>query len=317
MSAPRRGSMGFYPRVRAKSIRIRVRSWPNYGETRLLGFPAFKVGMASAILLDMYEKSPLFGKEVVKACTILETPPVFVLGIKIYKNEMGELKSAATVFAEKIPDKISKYLGFHPKGGDIEKLFSIKNIAEVRAIVATEPFLTGIGKKKPDLFEIKIGGDVNSALEYAKKILGKEIRVNEVLNELSFVDAIGVTKGKGFQGVIKRFGVKELPKWHKHRKGSRKVGSIGPIEPSMMRFVPRPGQMGFHRRTEYNKLIIKVGNEPSEINVKEGFKHYGIVKTNYVVLLGSVMGPSKRVIFLRYPIRPPALPKKYQLLKIT
>jgi len=316
MSSPRRGSMGFYPRVRARSIRVRIKSWPNYNEPILLGFPAYKVGMISSILLDSYEKSHMFGKEVIKACTVLEAPPIFVLALKLYQKTFEGLKSLTTIVANNIPEKISKYMDFPNKGKTLEEIDSyINKTNEIRAIVATQPYLTGIGKKKPDIFEIKIGGDLNSALSYARNILGKEVKVKEVLKESSLVDIIGVTKGKGFQGVVKRFGVKILPKWHKHRKGSRKVGSIGPIEPTLMRFVPRPGQMGFHRRTEYNKLIISIGEDPNQINPKGGFPHYGLIKTNYILLYGSVMGPPKRIIFLRYPIRPPERIWKYQLVK--
>ena len=319
MSSPRRGSMGFYPRVRARSIRVRVKSWPSIKEAVLLGFPAYKVGMLSSILLDAYEKSHLFGKEVIKACTVLEAPPVYVLGLKLYKKEMGALKSLTTIFSKDIPKKIKDHLDITTKSNkDLSFIDEVKDhIAEIRTIVATQPFLTGIGKKKPEIFEIKIGGELNSAIEYAKRIFGKEVSVKEVFKELSLVDVIGVTKGKGFQGVVKRFHVKVLPKWHKHRKGSRKVGSIGPIEPSLMRFVPRPGQMGFHRRTEYNKLILQIGEDPNSINPKGGFKHYGLVKNNYILLLSSIIGPPKRVVFLRYPIRPQKRIWKYQLVKIV
>jgi len=311
--------MGFYPRVRARSIRVRVKSWPSIKEAVLLGFPAYKVGMLSSILLDAYEKSHLFGKEVIKACTVLEAPPVYVLGLKLYKKEMGALKSLTTIFSKDIPKKIKDHLDITTKSNkDLSFIDEVKDhIAEIRTIVATQPFLTGIGKKKPEIFEIKIGGELNSAIEYAKRIFGKEVSVKEVFKELSLVDVIGVTKGKGFQGVVKRFHVKVLPKWHKHRKGSRKVGSIGPIEPSLMRFVPRPGQMGFHRRTEYNKLILQIGEDPNSINPKGGFKHYGLVKNNYILLLSSIIGPPKRVVFLRYPIRPQKRIWKYQLVKIV
>ncbi|SRR5579875_282388 len=317
MSSPRRGSMGVYPRARAASIRVRIKSWPQHNEPILLGFPVYKVGMVSSILLDSYEKSHMFGKEVVRACTVLEAPPIFVLALKFYKKTFEGLKPITTVFSKEIPNKLSRYIEGPIKGGNLDEIPSFSDkIIDVRAIVATQPYLTGIGKKKPDIFEVKIGGDVNSALEYAKNVLGKEVRIKEIFKELSLVDVIGVTKGKGFQGVVKRFGVKILPKWHKHRKGARKVGSIGPIEPSMMRYVPRPGQMGFHRRTEYNKLIISLGEDPKQINPSGGFMHYGLVKNDYVLLFGSVMGPPKRVLFLRYPIRPQPRIWKYQLVKL-
>ncbi len=187
----------------------------------------------------------------------------------------------------------------------LEKLLS-RELADIRVIASTIPVISGLGKKKPEIIEIKIGGgrEFSNRLEYAKKILGSFVTVDQVFREGQFVDVIGVTKGKGFQGVVKRFGVKELPRWHKHRKGSRKIGSrspgFGTISP-----VPQAGQMGYHRRTEYNKRIIKIGGNGIEVTPSGGFLGYGIVKTYYVLLQGSVIGPRKRLIILRHPIRPP------------
>jgi large subunit ribosomal protein L3 len=317
MGAPRRGSMGFYPRVRAKSIRVTVKSWPKISLTtpKLLGFVGYKAFMCSVLLLDSYEKSPTYGKEVVKACTVIEVPPLFIAGIKLYGNRYGRLVNLTTIFTEKIPEKISKYYKF--KNKKPINVDSLKNhIAEVRVIACTQPYLTTIGKKKPEIFEIKVGGEPVKALEYAQSVLGKEVKIDEVFNEGEYIDIIGITKGKGFQGVVKRFGVKILPRWHKHRKGYRKVGSIGPIEPTLMRFVPRAGQMGFHKRTIYNKKIILLGKDPSIINKKGGIPHYGIIKNSFILLLGSVMGPPKRVIFLRAPIKPPKHARSYKLIQI-
>ncbi len=319
MSAPRRGSMAYYPRVRARSIRVRVKSWPILAEeTRLLGFPAYKAFAAQVALIDTTEKSPLFGKEVIKACTVLECPDIFVLGLKFYTYENGRLASLLTIYSQNYPDKISKYLGKIAKSrytiNDLQNY--INKICEVRALVATQPYLTTIGKKRPEIFELKISGNINEAIEYGKNLLGKFVSVDEIFKDLQLVDIIGVTKGKGFQGVVKRFGVKILPRWHKHRKGSRKIGSIGPIEPSLMRYVPRPGKMGFHRRTEYNKQILKIGDDLTIINPKGGIKHYGLIRNKYIIIAGSVMGPPKRIIFLRFPIRPRKRVKSYKFEKI-
>lgn len=321
MSAPRRGSMGFYPRVRARQIRPRINSWPNYFNEQpiLLGFPVYKSYTTHAILIDTYDKSPMYGKEVIKACCVLESPPIYVIGLKLYTKSTYYLKSLKTIFSNKIPEKILKYTKhFTNSKSDLNILDELKDkITEIRAIVATQPYLTTIGKKKPEIFEIKIGGKLEKVIEYSKKILGKEIKVNEVLKEGQLVDIIGVTKGKGFQGVVKRFGVKVLPRWHKHRKGARKVGAIGPIKPTLMRFVPRAGQTGFHRRTEYNKLILLINNDTKLINKKGGIKHYGEIRNQYVVILGSTMGPPKRILFLRFPIRPLKYLRSYKVVKVV
>ena len=185
-------------------------------------------------------------------------------------------------------------------------LLKSREIVDVRVIASTIPVLSGIGKKKPEIVEIKIGGgnSVEERIKYAEEILGGYVTVDKVFREGQFIDVIGVTKGKGFQGVIKRFGVKELPRWHKHRKGSRKIGSRSPGFGTMSE-TPQPGQMGFHRRTEYNKRILKIGNQGWEVTPKGGFLGYGIVYGPYIMVEGSVIGPRKRLLVLRHPIRPP------------
>jgi len=121
------------------------------------------------------------------------------------------------------------------------------------------------------------------------------------------VDTIAVTKGKGFQGPVKRFGVRIQYGKAKRSSKARVVGSIGPWSPSRtMWTVPMAGQMGYHKRTEYNKKILKIGEatEVDEINPEGGFVKYGLVKNNYVLLKGSVPGPSKRLVMLRKAVRP-------------
>ena len=68
--------------------------------------------------------------------------------------------------------------------------------------------------------------------------------------------------------------------------------------------VPQMGQMGFHKRTEYNKRILKICENVADINA-DGWKNYGLVKGNYVIVKGSVAGPTKRLIRMRHAIRNP------------
>src|SRR5437763_1505621 len=145
-------------------------------------------------------------------------------------------------------------------------------------------------------------GTVQERLEFGKKILGKEIKVSEVFKEGGEVDVISITKGKGIQGPVKRWGIKKLK--HKSRKTVRGVGSIGPWHPHYVMYsVPRAGQMGFAQRTEYNKEILKMGDNGAEVTPKGGFLRYGPVKTEYTVLRGTIPGPARRLVALRYPAR--------------
>ena len=333
---PRRGSMGVYPRKRARSIVGRVRNWTRIDEVKPLGFAGYKVGALHVIRLETNPNSPFYGQEIMKAATVIEAPPLRVLGIRLYTKTPYGLKSLTEFWNRQIfeaavkEDYMSKYVNdlkkvlTIPKPDRIlareeisKKIEELKTfVSEVRLIVATQPRKAGIHKKKLEIFEIPVGGEVEQALEYAISKLGEEIRVTEVFKEGQFIDVIAVTKGKGYQGVIKRFNVKIMPRWHKHRKGHRRIGSVGPAKPAVMFTTPRAGQVGFHQRTEYNKLILKVGNVSDKdftVNPAGGWPHYGLVKSDYIVIEGSVPGAPKRLIKIRYPIRP----KKTEEIKVN
>ena len=146
------------------------------------------------------------------------------------------------------------------------------------------------------------GGTPEDRLSYAKSLLGKEIDIQDVIDEGDMVDIIAVTKGKGFQGHIKRWGVKLLT--HKNSKHRRMIGTLGPWHPSYVRStVPQAGQTGYHKRTEYNKRILKIGENGEEITPNGGFPHYGIIRNKYLIIHGSTPGPVKRLIKIRDAIR--------------
>ena len=60
------------------------------------------------------------------------------------------------------------------------------------------------------------------------------------------------------------------------------------------------GQMGKQPRIEYNKWVMKISKDPSEIMPKGDFINYGKVKNTYIMLKGSIQGSKKRLIRL-YP----------------
>lgn len=314
--APRRGSLGVRPRKRASRLIPNIRSWPevNLEKPRPLAFLAYKVGMTHVFLVDDRPGSPTEGKEIMVPVTIVETAPAIPIAIRAYGvNARGAYTVLQDAWVDPPKDleiwrRIPTY---RPSSNINERLQWIREHAnEVRRVsilLAFNPKLIGgLSKKVPDLLEVVVGGGtISDRIEYAIGILGGNIGIDSVFTAGQFVDVIGVTKGKGFQGVIKRFGVKELPRWHKHRKGSRKVGSRSPTIGAMSE-VPQPGQLGFHRRTEYNKRIIAMGLNGYDITPAGGFLHYGVVKSQWVMLWGSIMGARKRPIVLRWPIRPPS-----------
>jgi len=308
-SRPRRGSLAFSPRKRASRIIPRIRSWPDYeGEPKLLGFAGYKAGMTHVIMIDDRRNSPTYGEEIMVPVTVIETPPLKVMGIRVYKKTPYGLEIAGEVWTNELDEFLGRRINLPKKSPDVDKLREIENIAEVRVITYTQPYkITGVPKKVPDIMEQKVGGsDIEAVLDYAISKLGKEIKVSEVFKEGQFIDVIAITKGKGFQGPVKRWGVITLDAKHARSSKHRRVGSLGPWTPCRVRWtVPQAGQMGFHQRTEYNKRIIKIGENGEEITPKGGFLHYGIVRNEYVLVSGSVPGPAKRLIRMRDAIRPP------------
>jgi large subunit ribosomal protein L3 len=165
--------------------------------------------------------------------------------------------------------------------------------------------------------ELRIGGGtINARIEYAKSLLGKEIKITDFVNEGQYVDVSAITKGKGFQGHIKRWGVKLQP--HKNSKHRRMIGTLGPHFPSyVLPTVPQAGQVGLHQRTEHNKRILKIGTSGDEITPSGGFLHYGNVKNGYILIHGSVPGCAKRLVRLRDPARLPPKLEKAPMPEIT
>ncbi len=304
---PRRGSLGFSPRKRASSIIPRIRAWPVTSEVKALGFAGYKAGMTHVVMVDDRKNSPTYGEEIVVPVTVIETPPLKVMGVRVYRKTQYGLQIAGEVWATNLDEHLARRLNLPKNGRDPEELKQIEDIAEVRLITYTQPYrITGVPKKVPDVMEQKVGGDATEALDYAISKLGNEIKVSEVFGEGAFIDVLSITKGKGFQGPVKRWGVITLDAKHARSSKHRRVGTLGPWNPHHVRWtVPQAGQMGFHQRTEYNKRVLKIGENGEEITPKGGFPHYGVVRNEYVLVAGSVPGPVKRLVRMRDAIRPP------------
>ncbi len=305
-SRPRRGSLAFSPRKRAKDVIPRIRSWPDYvGEPKLLGFAGYKAGMTHVVMIDDRRNSPTYGEEIVVPVTVIECPPLKVAGIRVYRKTIYGLQIVREVWTNELDEHLSRRLPLPKKVADVESLKNL-DFSEVRLITYTQPYLiTGVPSKTPDVMEFKLGGkEIDEVLDYAISKLGKDVRVSEVFQEGAFIDVISITKGKGFQGPVKRWGVITLDAKHARSSKHRRVGTLGPWTPAKVRWtVPQAGQMGFHQRTEYNKRIIKIGK--GDFSPDGGFVRYGIVRSEYVLVSGSVPGPVKRLIKMRDAIRPP------------
>ncbi|MGE6489583.1 50S ribosomal protein L3 [Paenisporosarcina sp. NPDC076898] len=104
-------------------------------------------------------------------------------------------------------------------------------------------------------------------LNIAEYEVGQEVKV-ESFAEGDVVDVSGVTKGKGFQGVIKRHGQSRGPMAHGSRY-HRRPGSMGPVAPNrVFKQKKLPGQMGGTMVTIQNLEIVKVDADRNLLLVK-------------------------------------------------
>ncbi|MBW2982316.1 50S ribosomal protein L3 [Candidatus Woesearchaeota archaeon] len=298
---PRCGSMQYWPRKRAKRHFARVRSFAAGAEAGLLGFAGYKVGMTHVVMTDNRAHSLSKGKDIVCPVTIIECPSLMAASIIFYKKTTYGSHAASAVMASNLDKELKRKISV-PK--NVKKKvddFKAEEYDDIRILVYTQPKITTIGKKKPELFEMQLGGKIEDKLKWAKEHLGKEIKVTDVLKEGQHFDVHAVTKGKGLQGPMKRFGIGRTS--HKSEKGVRTPGNVGAWTGATQWRVAKSGQTGYHQRLELNKWLIKIGTKVEEINAKSGFKRYGLIKNPFVLVKGSIAGPAKRMIILTNPIR--------------
>ena len=116
--------------------------------------------------------------------------------------------------------------------------------------------------------------------------VGQEIKV-DIFAEGDRVDATGTTKGKGFQGAIKRHGLSRGPMGH-GSKYHRHAGSNGPATTPGRVFKGKhmPGQMGHVRATVQNLEVVKVD-----------------VEKNLLLIKGAVPGPKKALVMIKETVK--------------
>merc|ERR1712213_36009 len=342
-SAPRHGSKGFLPKKRSKRHRGKCKASPKDDQSKpvhLTAFIGYKAGMTHIVREVDRPGSKTNKKEVVEGVSIIETPPMVVVGVVGYIETPTGLRTFKTVFAEHLSEECKRrfyknwsnskkkaFTTYARKWADeagkkqIESdLNKIKKYCKVvRVLAHTQTKLLRKRQKKAHLMEIQLnGGSVADKVDWAKEKFEQAIPVSNVFNQDELIDIIGVTKGRGVKGVTSRWHCKKLPR--KTHKGLRKVACIGAWHPSRVQYsVARAGQKGYHHRTEINKKVYRVGagyhtgdgklvknNGATEVDITDksinpvgGFVHYGLVKNDFVLIKGGVIGPKKRAITLR------------------
>ena len=252
--------------------------------------------MTHLLIDDNRTKSMTKGEMITLPATIMDCPPMVVCGLAFYRHS----QKISQILSDKLDKHVGKKMQLPKKTRSIDQ---VPEFDDVRLLVHSQPALTSTGTKKPKLLEIALGGSKADKITYAKEHLGKEITVAEVFEGEVAVDVHGITKGKGFQGTVKRFGVPI--RQHKAEKTKRGIATLGSWTPKRVEFtVPQSGKMGYHLRTEYNKQILKIGAQGQDVNPAGGLTKYGLVKGSYLLVKGSVVGSRKRALVLTKPIRP-------------
>lgn len=303
---PRHGSLQFWPRTKAKRPYARVKAWASSKKVNLLGFAGYKAGMTHIGVKDTRPNSITKGETIIWPVTVVECPSIKIFSLRFYKKTPYGLKVISELVNNKLDKDLNRRIGLSKKQDFDVKLKQVSSkldqFDDLKVAVYTQPSKTGIGKKKPELFEMGVGGNtVKEKFDYLSGLLNKEIKVSDIMKTGSKVDVHSVSKGKGFQGAVKRFHVQLLQ--HKAEK-KRRTNVFGPSVPSKIIWgMIMPGRMGFNLRTEYNKDLVFIGNKPENVNPKGGFLHYGLVKNDYVLIKGSVPGHVRRLITFTEPIR--------------
>lgn len=307
-NAPRKGSLQYVPRKRAGKFLPKT-NWKSINTGKSLkGFIAYKAGMISIKVKDSTPNSMTKDQDIILPATILECPQMKIYSVRFYKN--GEVKK--DVLTGNFDKELKKKL--KPTKKQLDNLDSVEDYDDVSVIVYSIPKKTNI-KKSPDVTEVGLNGSVEEKMNFIKENLNKEISVSDLFEEGQLVDFRGTTKGKGFEGPVSRFGLKL--KSIKSEKGQRRPGSLGPWHPARTTFrAAQAGQGGMHTRMEVNKKIISI-SRASEQEIKN-IKNYGDVKSDYMIIYGSVLGPAKRQLLLTAPQRESKeqSKKSYELLEI-
>jgi len=296
----------------------------------------YKAGMTHVVRDLDRPGSKMHKREIVEAVTIIETPPMLVIGVVGYVETPHGLRTLTTVWASHLSDEVkrrfyknwyrskkkafTRYAKKHSEDGGKSMARELERIRKyctvVRVLAHTQIRKTGLKQKKAHLMEIQVnGGSVAEKVAFAEGLFEKPVEIGTIFEQNEVVDVIAVTKGHGFEGVTHRWGTRKLPR--KTHKGLRKVACIGAWHPSKVMFsVARAGQHGYHHRTELNKKIYRIGSGTDEGNASThhdatkktitpmgGFPHYGIVKNDFLMLKGCIPGTKKRIITLRKSLR--------------
>merc|ERR1712070_1251807 len=281
---PRHGSLGFLPKKRCRRGKGKIKSFPKDDASKkphFTAFMAYKAGMTHITRDVQKPGSKIHQKETCEAVTVLDCPAMVVVGV------VGYVQTFNTVFAEHLSEEVKRkfYKNFYKskkkaftkytkKYADGKKEIEAelaemkKKCCVIRVLAHTQIRKIPMGQKKAHMMEIQInGGSVADKVDFAVSYFEKTVPVDAVFSKDEMIDTVGVTKGRGTEGVVTRWGVTRLPR--KTHGGLRKVACIGAWHPARVSFtVARSGQHGYHHRTEMNKKIYRIGKKDDKASAK-------------------------------------------------
>ncbi len=308
--------MGFGPRIRATSEVPRFNSWPeDDGQPGLQGFAGYKAGMSHVVTINDEPNSPREGMEQTVPVTVVETPPMRAAALRVYEDTPYGLRPLTETWSGELHEDLGRALSTPEENSTdadaIDEALDEGRVADVRVITHTVPGeLKSVPKTKPDVMETRVGGgSINERVEFALDLLDEPAHeMTDVFRAGQYADVAGITKGKGTQGPVKRWGVQKRKGKHARQGWRRRIGNLGPWNPSRVRStVPQQGQTGYHQRTELNKRLMALGDD--EVTPDGGFVNYGEVDGSYALVKGSVPGPNKRLLRFRPAVRPNDQPR--------
>ncbi|RRT40845.1 hypothetical protein BHE74_00035841 [Ensete ventricosum] len=204
--------------------------------------------------------SKLHKKETCEAVTIVETPPMVVVGVVAYVKTPRGLRSLNTVWAQHLSEEVRRR--FYKNWCKSKKKAFTKYSKKFDSEEGKKEVQVQLEKMKKYASVIRVLAHTQK-VDFAYSFFEKQVPIDAVFQKDEMIDIIGVTKGKGYEGVVTRWGVTRLPR--KTHRGLRKVACIGAWHPARVSYtVARAGQNGYHHRTEMNKKIYKIGKSGDE-----------------------------------------------------
>jgi large subunit ribosomal protein L3 len=300
------GSLQYWPHRRAHKRLPRVRGEPKLQEQIIGNLVAYKVGMTHLSMIDDSE-SPSKQMEVSRPCTVLEVPRMEAYGLRLYAIDpiTHYYKTVTEIHSKAASQKLNVKKVKNDESSAEKYKQKLNEFSHVGVLMVAYPDGTSVGQHHNVRFETVAGGKtIEEQFNHAVGMLGKEVKASDVFKPGEYVDITSISTGKGWQGPVKRFGVAQQPR--KATEKRRHVGSLGDVKLARVLFTAKQaGQMGFNYRTEHNKRILKMGgkNDVAQVNKASGFINYGKVDNDYILILGSIPGPAKRLVRIRKSIR--------------